>query len=130
MSDLLAAALLAIGTAFLLIASIGIIRMPDLFTRMQAATKAATLGIGCVLLAAAFSLGDLGVAIRALLTIGFFLLTAPVAAHMIGRAAYIVRVPLWEGTLADELRGHYEPGTHALLSQPRSPASRAGPERA
>jgi multicomponent Na+:H+ antiporter subunit G len=130
MSEIVSGALLMIGTGFLLVAAIGVIRMPDLFTRMQAATKGATLGISCVLLSVAFSVDDFGVAARALLTIAFFVLTAPVAAHMIGRAAYFVRVPLWEGTLADELRGHYDPRTHALLSPARPSESPSGSGRA
>jgi len=62
----------------------------------------------------AFFMQDLAVTIRAALTILFFFLTAPVAAHMIGRAAYFVGVPLWRGTIIDELRGHYDLRTHRL----------------
>jgi multicomponent Na+:H+ antiporter subunit G len=49
-------------------------------------------------------------------TMSFVFLTAPVAAHMIARAAYFVGVSLWEGTMIDELRGHYDRRTHRLLS--------------
>lgn len=115
------AALLIIGSLFLLLASIGLIRFPDLFTRMQAATKAATLGVGCMLLAVAFYFQDFGVTIRAVLVINFFLMTAPVAAHMIGRAAYFIGTPLWEQTLVDELRGHYDRQTHTLQGAPPGP---------
>ena len=110
--------LLMIGGVFLLTAAIGVFRMPDLFTRMQTATKAATLGISCVLLAVALYMNDFGVGIRALLTIAFFFLTAPVAAHMIGRAAYFIGVPLWKGTIVDELSGHYDRRTHKLTGAP------------
>jgi multicomponent Na+:H+ antiporter subunit G len=96
MNEFAQAALLVIGTVFLLAAAIGVLRMPDLFTRMQAATKAATLGISCVLFAVALHMNDLGVAVRAFFTVVFFFLTAPVAAHMIARAAYFVGVPLWK----------------------------------
>jgi multicomponent Na+:H+ antiporter subunit G len=78
--------------------------MPDLFMRMQAATKAATLGASCMLLAVAVHFGELGVFTRAMLVIAFVFATAPIAAHMIARAAYSVGTPLWEGTVADELR--------------------------
>jgi len=114
-------ALMLVGAAFLLLAAIGIVRMPDLFTRMQAATKAATLGVSCIMLSVALHFGELGVVTRALLAIAFFFLTAPVAAHMIGRAAYFVGVPLWEGTLRDELRGRYDPRTHELSGGPVRP---------
>jgi multicomponent Na+:H+ antiporter subunit G len=109
MTDAISAALIVIGGAFMLLAGVGILRMPDLFMRMQAATKAATLGAGCMLLAVAVHFGELTVVARALLVIAFVVLTAPVAAHMIARAAYSVGTPLWEGTLGDELRDEHQP---------------------
>lgn len=108
MSEVISAALIVIGGGFMLLAGVGILRMPDLFMRMQAATKAATLGAGCMLLAVAVHFGELTVVARALLVIAFIFLTAPVAAHMIARAAYSVGTPLWEGTIADELRGQQQ----------------------
>ena len=120
MNNLAHAVLLMIGATFLLAAAIGVLRMPDLFTRMQTATKAATLGISCILIAVALYMEDLGVAIRAFFTVAFFFLTAPVAAHMIGRAAYFIGVPLWKGTIVDELKGRYDRHTHTLTSGPTS----------
>jgi len=118
MNEVISSALLLVGAGFLLLASIGVVRMPDLFNRMQTATKAATLGISCILLAVALRMEDAGLALRCVLTIVFFFLTAPVAAHMIGRAAYFVGVPLWSGTITDELRGHYDMKTHKLSADP------------
>lgn len=118
-NSLAASILMLVGAAFLFLASLGVSRMPDLFSRLQTTTKAATLGVGCVLLAAAIHFGELGVTARALAVIVFVLLTAPVAAHMIGRAAYLSGVRLWEGTIVDELRGRYDPRSHALGSAPR-----------
>jgi multicomponent Na+:H+ antiporter subunit G len=83
---------------------------------MQAATKASALGAGCVLLAVAVHFADPAITTRVLLIIVFIVLTAPVSAHMIGRAAYFVGVPPWPGTTIDELRGRYDPHTHALES--------------
>jgi multicomponent Na+:H+ antiporter subunit G len=127
MNEFAHVALLMLGAVFLLAAAIGVVRMPDLFTRMQAATKAATLGISCILGAVALYMEDLGVAMRAFLAIGFFFLTAPVAAHMIGRAAYLIGVPLWKGTIVDELSGHYDRRTNVLTSGPGTD-SRSAPE--
>ena len=118
MNELVADALMITGASFLLLAAVGVVRMPDLFTRMQTATKAATLGISCILLAVTVLMQDWSVGLRAVLAIIFFLLTAPVAAHMIGRAAYFVGVPLWRGTIVDELRGHYDLKTHKLSADP------------
>lgn len=103
-ADLLTAGLVLVGGAFMLLAGVGVVRLPDLFTRMQAATKGATLGAGCLLLAVAAHFRTTDVAARAVLVVLFVFLTAPVAAHLIARAAYAVGVPLWEGTLHDELR--------------------------
>lgn len=98
--------LLIVGALFLLLAAVGVFRLPDVYTRMQAATKAATLGAGCTLSAVAVHFDDFGVTVRALLVVAFIFLTAPVAAHMIGRAAYIIGVPFWRGTNLDELNMH------------------------
>jgi len=114
MNEILSSVLMLIGATFALLAGAGVVRMPDLFTRMQAATKASTLGIGCIILAVAVHFGELGITTRALATIIFVILTAPVAAHMIARAAYFVGVPLWDGTIIDELHGHYDRRTHKL----------------
>jgi len=104
MIEQLSAVLLVAGAFFMLLAGLGMLRLPDLFMRLQAATKAATLGLGCMLLAVAIHFHDLAVTTRALLVIVFVFMTAPVAAHLIARAAYAVGVPLWEGTITDELR--------------------------
>jgi multicomponent Na+:H+ antiporter subunit G len=116
MKETLSAVLMIVGTIFTVLAVIGILRMPDLFQRLSTATKAATLGVGSLLLAAAVHFDDLGTTTRSLATIFFLVLTAPIAAHIIGRAAYFVNTPLWEGTICDELRGRYNRDTHVLES--------------
>lgn len=121
MSELISDVLMLVGATFLLLAALGMVRMPDLFTRMQSASKASTLGIACVLLALAFHFPGISVNIRVLATIAFYFLTAPITAHLIGRAAYFVGVPVWKGTVIDELRGHYNPLTHQLSDDDREP---------
>jgi multicomponent Na+:H+ antiporter subunit G len=116
MNDLVTAVLLVAGAGFGLIAAIGVVRMPDTFTRMHPATKTGTLGVGCIVLAVLVHFGTIEIAAQALLIIAFLFLTAPVAAHMIGRAAYFVGVPTWEKTVIDELEGQYDRRTHALES--------------
>ena len=102
MTDIITAIMWIAGALFGLLAAIGVLRMPDVFTRMQASTKAATLGLGCLLVGGALQLGDFGSVIR-LLSIGaFILLTSPVSALVIARAAYLAEVPLWKGTVLDE----------------------------
>ena len=92
------------GATLALLAAIGVLRMPDVFTRMQASTKASTLGLGCLLAGLAVHLWDFAVVVSAVCIAGFVMLTTPVAAHVIARAAYLAGVPLWKGTLLDERR--------------------------
>lgn len=104
MSDLVTAVLWLIGSIFALLAAVGVLRMPDVFTRMQASTKASTLGLGCLLAGAGLQMGDVGSAVRLIAIGAFVLLTTPVAGHMIARAAYFANIPLWQGTVLDERR--------------------------
>ena len=98
---------ITVGAFFILVAGLGLVRMPDVFLRMSASTKAATLGVGCTVLGVARYFGDFATFIRAMAIIVFLLLTTPVAAHLLGRAAYQDGVPLWKGTEFDDLRQHY-----------------------
>ncbi len=107
---------LIFGAVFIFVGGIGMLRMPDIFLRMSATTKAATLGVGSMLLGTAVFFGELGVSSRAFAIFVFILATAPVAAHMIGRAAYSDGVPLWKGTVMDELRGKYDDERRRLSS--------------
>jgi multicomponent Na+:H+ antiporter subunit G len=114
MIHLLVALLLVTGTTFTLIAAIGVLRMPDVYMRLQVSTKGATLGAGTLLLAVPIYFGDVEIFVRALLIIGFVVLTTPISGHMLARAAYIVGVPLWEGSVIDELADRYDPETGEL----------------
>jgi multicomponent Na+:H+ antiporter subunit G len=83
------------------------LRLPDTLTRMHAATKAGTLGAGLILIAEAVHYHEVGITLRALATIVFLLMTAPVAAHLIGRAAYYSGIKLSPNTWIDQLKGVY-----------------------
>lgn len=102
-------ALMLIGSGFLVIAALGVLRMPDFYMRMSSASKGVTLGVGCLAVGLAFHMEDAGVTTRVLLILLLFFLKAPVAAHMLARAAYMNGIPLWEGTLADELSERGDP---------------------
>jgi multicomponent Na+:H+ antiporter subunit G len=106
-----------IGAFFMFVAALGVYRMPDLYMRLHANTKSATFGVGFLLLGAVAHFWDFGISARALAIMIFLFATAPVAAHMIGRAAYIAKAPLWEGTLSDDLKEKYDPKTHELAAQ-------------
>jgi multicomponent Na+:H+ antiporter subunit G len=118
MVEAVTAVLMCVGAFFVFLGALGLVRLPDIFTRMQAATKATVLGAACTLLAAAVFFENPGVIARVLATIAFICLTAPVAAHMVARAAHFVGAPMWEGTIMDELRDRYDPETHELRGVP------------
>ncbi|MFN2246220.1 MAG: monovalent cation/H(+) antiporter subunit G, partial [Candidatus Promineifilaceae bacterium] len=88
MSDVITSFLLVSGSLFSLVAALGMLRLPDTIIRMHAATKAGTFGAGLILIAEAVFYQEIGITLRALAAIVFLLMTAPVAAHLIGRAAY------------------------------------------
>jgi multicomponent Na+:H+ antiporter subunit G len=102
-TDVLSAACLLAGCALSLIAAIGLVRFPDLFSRMHAGTKPQVLGLLLILVGVGLRLRD-WTDIGMLLAVAMFqLLTAPVAAHMIGRAAYRRGAVRQDTLLVDEL---------------------------
>lgn len=117
MIDILTSIFLLLGAGLMFIAGLGILRMPDLPIRMHATTKAGALGGGLMVVAVGIYYFDDGAVVaRAVAIVIFIILTAPVAAHVIGRAGYFCGVPLWKGTIKDELKGRYDPDTHILAS--------------
>jgi multicomponent Na+:H+ antiporter subunit G len=102
----LSSGLFIVGATFGLLAGIGVLRMPDVFTRMQASTKASTLGLGCLLAGVALRNPELSFTVRAASIGAFMLLTTAVSAHVIARAAARSGAPIWEGTLVDERPEH------------------------
>ena len=107
LAHIVAGVLLLLGSSFALVAAVGTLRLPDLYTRMHAASKAGALGSGVLLLALAVDSGELGVVTRAIAGIVFLLLTAPVAAHLLARAAYFAGVRPAPATRIDELQDRW-----------------------
>ncbi len=99
--DILAGSLILLGGAFCLVAAAGVVRMPDVFVRMHASTKAGTLGVGLIGLGACIHVAAGGFVAKALLIIAFMILTAPVGAHLLGRAAFRSKTAVWDGTEFD-----------------------------
>ncbi len=106
-----------LGAVFIFLAAVGFLRMPDTYLRISVTTKAVTLGVGLILVAAAIYFDNLSVTSRVLAIILFIILTAPVGAHLIGRASYLLEMPLWKKTKKDELKGKYKRITHHLSSE-------------
>ncbi|XTP53144.1 monovalent cation/H(+) antiporter subunit G [Niallia sp. Krafla_26] len=107
-SEGIAAILILIGTIFSFLSAIGLIRLPDVYTRSHATSKSTTLGVLCTLVGTLiyFLITDQYISIRLLLGIFFVFLTAPVAGHMICRSAYRSNVKLAEISVQDELKAY------------------------
>lgn len=125
MREWICAILLVSGALFMFVAALGVVRFPDLFTRMHTATKSASFGSVLMLCAVAVYFGDAWVIFETILVIFFIFLTTPVGAHMIGRVAYLLGTPLWEGTVIDELQDRYHIRKRVLESGPHDTATQA-----
>ena len=109
--DVISAALMLAGAAVTVIAAIGLHRMPDVYARMHVATKPATFGIALCLLGAALGADSASTATKLVLAMVFQLVTAPVAGHLLGRAAHATRAEQSEYTFIDELQAPSSAGT-------------------
>jgi len=128
MNNILIYLLSSLGAVFILLAAIGFVRMPDLYLRISVTTKAATLGIGLLLTCTAIYFQSGSITTRVLAIIFFIILTAPVGAHLIGRASYFIGVPLWKRSKVDHLQGKYKKHTHELSSAADVPKEQADSE--
>lgn len=100
---IIVAAMVVIGAFFTLVAALGLLRLPDVYTRMHAASKAGTLGSGVLLIALGIQAGDTGTLTRALAGVAFFLLTAPISAHLLAKASYAMGYRMTNLSVIDEM---------------------------
>lgn len=107
MIDFIISLLLILAAIVILLASIGLLRMPDLPTRMHTTTKSGVLGILLIMIAVALHFSRLDITVLVIVIIIFTLVTAPIAAHAIGRAGYLSGTQLWPGTGRDDLKDYY-----------------------
>jgi multicomponent Na+:H+ antiporter subunit G len=105
--------LLILGALFTLLAAIGVVRLPDLYTRMHAASKAGAVGGGLILIAVAVLSQEAAVAIRAVVGVIFLLLTTPVSAHLLARASYLTGYRPCNETMVDELASNKDQNSGA-----------------
>jgi multicomponent Na+:H+ antiporter subunit G len=87
MLDIVIGVFLLIGGFFALVAAIGVLRLPDVLTRMHASTKAGVLGSSLILVGGAIYMSEAEITVRVIAIIVFLMLTSPIGAHMIGRAS-------------------------------------------
>ncbi|MCW8334435.1 monovalent cation/H(+) antiporter subunit G [Vibrio sp. SCSIO 43135] len=118
MIDYVIAFFALMGAFLMLLAGIGLNRMPDVLTRMHATTKAGALGVGLLVIVFAIVFWeDTSIVVRAIAVIFFVMFTAPIAAHVVARTSYFVGVPVWEGTVKDAIKEQYDMDTHQLSSK-------------
>jgi multicomponent Na+:H+ antiporter subunit G len=101
-AELIGSLLVLLGAVFIFSAGLGMFRMPDAYTRMQAGTKASTLGNMLVLIGLAFYHPDWSP--KLLLVIYFVLITNPISSHALSRAAHAINTPMAATTTIDALR--------------------------
>lgn len=104
-------AVLLIGSVFMLLAAVGVLRLPDLYTRMHAASKAGAVGGGLILIAVALMSQDAAVSLRAIVGVFFLVLTTPVSAHLLARASYVAGYRPCDETVLDEIKSNTEQNT-------------------
>ncbi len=100
--------LLLIGVLFDLFGCIGLVRLPDIYNRLQAATKCVTLGTCLILIGSAVVVGSAAIVLKSLLFIIFLLITSPTAAHALAKASHASGIRLWEGSVCDLLEEEKE----------------------
>ena len=111
MTEAIGLAMIVAGVLFDIVGCIGLVRLPDVYNRIQASTKCVTVGTSLILLGSLVLLGTLPAAVKGAICIAFVLVASATAAHALARAAYRSNVPLWEGSVIDD---------YAEDAQPRS----------
>lgn len=113
MSSIVALGLLIVGLLFNLLGCIGMVRLPDVYNRLQAATKCVTLGT-CMVLASVAALAATGailaLSVKSIVCIVFILIASPTAAHALARGAHASGIRLWEKSVVDQFETDGQPG--------------------
>jgi multicomponent Na+:H+ antiporter subunit G len=110
--------LIGLGVLLVLLSGIGLLRFPDTLTRANATTKAAGLGVACLFAGVAFAFATPEAAVKMTIAVLLQFTAAPIAGHVIGRAAYRSGTPLWPGTHLDELQGFRERAVEPVRDRP------------
>jgi len=104
MNSVIGLIFICIGLAFDVFGCLGLVRLPDVYNRLQAATKCVTLGTCSILFGTFLIVGFTAAGVKSLLAIVFLVLTAPVAAHAIARGAHRSGIKLWKGSVIDRYK--------------------------
>lgn len=101
--DFVSAGFLLAGLFFMFVGALGVVRLPDAYHRIHAASICVTLGLSALLVAACFHLGDVSILMKSIITIVFIFVATPIGSHMLAKAAHDTNLPQWGQTLSDEL---------------------------
>jgi multicomponent Na+:H+ antiporter subunit G len=110
MSETISLILIFIGILFDLLGCLGLLRFPDVYNRLQSATKCVTLGTWCILLGVFVRYGFTEIGIKALISIPLLFLASTVAAHSLARGAYHYGFPMWEKSVVDDYKDQVPEG--------------------
>ncbi len=116
--DLGTSVVLLIGLFFMLIGAVSLHRLPDAYNRLHGASICVTLGLTCMLIAAAQELGSAAVVSKALITLVFSFVASPIGAHLLAKAAHHGGLQQWDRTLGDELAADKENPARACTDDP------------
>ena len=118
-SDIIGLAIVSVGVLFDIFGCIGLVRLPDVYNRLQSATKCVTVGTCFILIGSVIALGSWSGAVKGIICIGFVLITSPTAAHALARAAHRSGVTLWRGSVVDR----YADDRRASSGTPSAPGA-------
>ena len=119
MSDILGTIMISVGILFNIFGCVGLVRFPEVYNRLQAATRCVTLGTVMLLIGVALISGVGPMAAKAIICSAFILVTSPTAAHAIAKGAYASGVALWEKTVVDKYAEQCEQGqSRSMRSMP------------
>ncbi len=104
MSNIIGIIFISIGVAFDFFGCLGLVRLPDVYNRLQASTKSVTVGTCSILFGTFLMTGFTTAGIKALLCVIFLILTSPVSAHAIARGAHRAGAKLWDGSVVDKYK--------------------------
>lgn len=121
MIEIISAVVIIVGVLFVVIGAVGLLRLPDFYIRISAITKAATVGVACIMIGVALFYNEISMAFKAFAVVLFLLITSPIAAHIIGRAAYNSGVTLWKKTEINEYEEYKKNNPNSEDSEYTSP---------
>lgn len=110
MSEAIGIVILCVGLAFNLVGCIGLVRLPDIYNRLQAATKCVTLGTCLFIVGIVVMVDCTSCVLKCVICIGFILITSPTAAHALSRGAHASGVKLWKESVLDRYADDGQPG--------------------